>query len=475
MAQADIKYYYQFFKWSRKIKPKQALYTDWEVFLHSIRLIKIDTQEDNPQQRLRGYPDFVKNNLTLLEDFATHILGNIYWYERKRVKEETIRLAYILVSLALLLLVPILVAYLQKEYKSVPGSVTAIFTGFFALYQGASKWLQSRNVIRTVWQTSGNLRSRLYSLEDKWTYRNPTGKNWKQDDLFELEMDLRKAVRFGLESQKVEKQLFFDNYSYPQFNILSSIIGVRGQVRELFRRDEPLSQSPRSAHPTSNAQMKLAKLTEIADEPAIERTDTSELGFPALGETPKAPKIIDREAWGSRPPKNAPTPLGETISIIIHHAAGYWDGKTPGKRQIQRIQQLHQDDRGWRDIGYHFLVDPLGNIYQGREFMDQTHSLGDIPVLVSGAHVGGFNTGRIGICLLGNYETGSARTTHKPTVKSQLAIIQLVAYLIDRYQPTGDPEREGEIILGHKDLKSTSCPGKELYEWLDELRESVKD
>ena len=474
MSSEDIKYYYQFFRWPKRKGAKKAKYADWEIFLHHIHVISIDPTKKTPLDRLRSYPDFVKDNLQLLEDFATHILGNIHWYEKKIVNEKTLRLAYILISLSLLLLVPILVAFIQEKSNSVSAQITAIFTGFFALYQGVSKWLESRNVIATYWQTSSNLKSRLYSLEDKWTYKYSPNANWKLEDLEELQQDLRKAVRFGIDSQKTEKQMFFDNYSYPQFNILGSIIGVRGQVQELFKEDHPKRDRHSSYKTSSPPRKKLAQLTEIADEPTQDRIGENDAILPIAGQIPSVPRLISRKDWGALPPKSEKAyRLGETKSIVIHHAAGYWDGNTNGKAQLRAIQKLHQNERKWMDIGYHFLVDPLGNIYQGREFFNPDQSLGEIPELIRGAHVGDGNMGRIGICLLGNYEPGSSNYTNKPTLKAQIVIIKLVSFLVDRYNPEGEEDKDGQVILGHKDFKSTSCPGEDLYEWLDELRSSV--
>lgn len=478
MSNGEIKYYYQFFKWPKRKGAKMAKYADWEIFLHNIHVIKIDPDEDSPFRRLKSYPLFVQDHLQLLEDFATHILGNIHWYEKKIVNEKTLRLAYILISLSLLLLVPILVAFIQDRSDSVSAQITAIFTGFFALYQGVSKWLESRNVIATYWQTNSNLKSRLYSLEDKWAYRYTSRDvgNWKLEDLDELHVDIRKAVRFGIDCQKAEKQMFFDNYSYPQFNILGSIIGVRGQVQELFRGDKSGREKLAQHIPVSGPRYKLAKLTEVADEPTRERTSDEDPPLIVPGMTPPTPKIFTRKDWGARPPKSGQAyTLGETKSIVIHHAAGYWDGRTNGKSQVRAIQRLHQDDRKWMDIGYHFLVDPMGNIYQGREFIEEDKSLSEIPEFVRGAHVSQSNMGRIGICLLGNYEPGSNNYTSKPSLKAQLAILKLVAFLVDRYNPSGEDDKDGQIILGHRDFKSTSCPGEDLYDWLVELRESIKE
>ena len=187
---------------------------------------------------------FEQNNKQILDDFSTHIMGNIYWYEKRIVEEKALRLTYILISFALLLFVPIGVVFIEKLSESVPAEITAILTGFFALYQGVSKWLESRSGIAIFWQTKSNLKSRMYSIRDKWRIilRN---KELEFDD-YEIELinDLAEAIKFGIENVKTEKIIFFENYSYPQFNVLGIILGVRGQVGQLFQQSDKKSPPP---------------------------------------------------------------------------------------------------------------------------------------------------------------------------------------------------------------------------------------
>lgn len=285
------KYYYQLFEWPKWTSAKTRKFADWEVFLNKINLIKSIKEDLSPTYRLENYPDFVRENLILLEDFDEHILGNISYYTKKIVRERTTRLAWILVSLSLLLLVPIGVAQIQKNSASVPASISAMLTGFFALYQGVSKYLEKRNVIGTYWQTKSNLLSRLLSIESKWRYSHSVDGTdiWTPEKLEELRVQLQEAVTFGLDCAKTEKQLFFENYNYPQFNILGSILGVRGQLQQLLQRQEGIDYSrgsdrSGSAPPVKNPRTKLAELTEKADEPTQKRN--------AEPKAEKVPKIV---------------------------------------------------------------------------------------------------------------------------------------------------------------------------------------
>lgn len=120
-------------------------------------------------------------------------------------------------------------------------------------------------------------------------------------------------------------------------------------------------------------------------------------------------QIVPRAGW------NADANRGEyephvLRRIVVHHtyqptAADYLAHKRDQDRvlMIKRIQRYHMLDRGWSDIGYHFLIGPDGVIFEGR------------PIDVIGSHCGGVppagvrrifgNTGSIGICLIGNYDS----------------------------------------------------------------------
>lgn len=124
---------------------------------------------------------------------------------------------------------------------------------------------------------------------------------------------------------------------------------------------------------------------------------------------------------------------------------------------MQAIQDLHQNVRGWSDIGYHFVVDKAGNIYQGR------------PETVLGAHAGGHNTGNTGVCVLGCYHPPEPLCFDKFTDDSQDTLVVLYAWLGQAY--TIDPM----VLLGHRDYsgQNTSCPGNNVWEYLPAIREDA--
>lgn len=171
------------------------------------------------------------------------------------------------------------------------------------------------------------------------------------------------------------------------------------------------------------------------------------------------PTIISRQEWGAEDPKESYSYHPYFDKLTLHHAACCSaDDIQEGKSQVYWIQNFHQNGRGWNDIGYHFLVDRAGNIYQGR------------PETVIGAHVGGANTGNIGVCLLGCYHPPESSCNQEITAESRQAIVTLFSWVSDTYgqNPT--------LLLGHRDyFGSTSCPGDNVWIELPRFRAEIFD
>lgn len=159
--------------------------------------------------------------------------------------------------------------------------------------------------------------------------------------------------------------------------------------------------------------------------------------------------VLSRSEWGARRPNmqritraNSPWRF-----ITLHHSA-LEGAPTIGTRKqeaisaLRIVQRSQMDGRGWGDIGYHFLIDPAGRIWQGRELRYQ------------GAHAGGKdgrnNVGNVGVCLLGNFDEA------RPTSAALSSLDTLVDELCRRYSIP----RSG--IVGHTDWKATVCPGRYL-------------
>lgn len=178
------------------------------------------------------------------------------------------------------------------------------------------------------------------------------------------------------------------------------------------------------------------------------------------GELKLAKKVTKDSATG----KELTWPLeypAKVSKVIIHHTATTKNLDNP-KQAIRDIYYWHTITKGWGDIGYNYIIDPKGNIYEGRYGGDG----------VVGAHAGSANIGSIGIAVLGNYQDNEVP---EPVLQSLKALIKAKT---DKYKidPMGSSKFRGEIvpnIMGHRDVRSTSCPGEKLYAQLDALRSQI--
>ncbi len=192
-----------------------------------------------------------------------------------------------------------------------------------------------------------------------------------------------------------------------------------------------------------------------------------------------APPVVPRATWGAdeRIRRAPPSYASDVRFAIVHHTAGengYSRSEAPAI--VKGIQLFHVKGNGWNDIGYNFLVDRFGTIYEGR--------FGGADRNVIGAHAMGFNTGSVGIALLGTYEDAA------PSAAAQDAIARLVAWRLDlaHVDPTAfltfisggsDRYTSGIPVLlngvsGHRDTGFTACPGDVLYGRLGTIAASAR-
>jgi len=176
------------------------------------------------------------------------------------------------------------------------------------------------------------------------------------------------------------------------------------------------------------------------------------------------PDLHPRAEWEAASFRGDPIPLARPnyTRMTFHHAAGF--GATTleeGLEQVKRIQDFHQNGRGWSDIGYHFVLDESGRVYQGRPFGNETTRFEEGPPLVQGAHVGGANKGNIGVCMLGCYHppasTPSFPCDDRMSTSMADSAAVMFAFLSERYSVA--PSN----LFGHRDLGSTACPGDNNY------------
>lgn len=145
-------------------------------------------------------------------------------------------------------------------------------------------------------------------------------------------------------------------------------------------------------------------------------------------------EIVTRAEWGARPPTSVtPVPWSKRTEFIVHYSAA---SKT---QTVKSIQNFHMDTNGWTDIGYNFLTDTKGQLYEGRGWD------------VLGTHTVGHNTSGIAICFIG---------TDADVTDAAKATIRALAEEADRLK--GSPLKR----WGHRDLDQTSCPGDDLWTWV---------
>ena len=183
------------------------------------------------------------------------------------------------------------------------------------------------------------------------------------------------------------------------------------------------------------------------------------------------PRIILRKSWGAneRIRRDDPDFAPVLLNAIVHHTAGA-AGSSPAQSAaiVRGIQTYHVQGNGWDDIGYNFLVDRFGQIFEGR--------YGGIERNVIGAHSQGFNTGSVGISVLGNYDSFGLPAATREALSRVIAWRLDVAHLqpLSRISTisNGNPRfRKGlpvwlPAVSGHRDTGFTSCPGKNLYSQL---------
>lgn len=154
----------------------------------------------------------------------------------------------------------------------------------------------------------------------------------------------------------------------------------------------------------------------------------------------------------------------EVDVLVVHHTAIPVRGD--GRRPIERMRALyeyHAKNRGWGDIGYHFVIDEEGQIYEGRNGGRY----------VVGGHVYCANVGSIGIALMGNFES------EKPTPQQVRSLKWLMTDLADVYdinlqRSVSYHGKRMDPIQGHSGLISTACPGYFLRETLSQIRSQVR-
>ena len=189
-----------------------------------------------------------------------------------------------------------------------------------------------------------------------------------------------------------------------------------------------------------------------------------------------APEVVTRKEWGADEDLRSDpvTYTGPARAVFIHHTSHPDDYDCADVPEMLRgMQADHVLQHGWDDLGYNFVVDRCGTIYEGRG--------GGIERYVQGAHTTGFNADSVGVAAIGDFSSPGSVPDALVTAIARIAAwklrpgtdpretVRLVSTNDASRVPEGDPARL-KVISGHRDIVETYCPGEALYAKLPEIR-----
>ncbi len=183
------------------------------------------------------------------------------------------------------------------------------------------------------------------------------------------------------------------------------------------------------------------------------------------------PSVYSRSSWSADPPQCNSSYCSVT-HIALHHTAGASEYNSPNwstsASNVKSIQSYHMYTRGWCDIGYNYLIDVHGYIFEGRGGGAD----------IRGAH-DGYNCGSMGVAMMGYFHTPHNQTL---TTSMKNAFCELGAWKCDQknINPLGSAWYSGyggsmTTIYGHRNVSSTACPGDLAYAQLPSLRQDIDD
>jgi hypothetical protein len=192
-----------------------------------------------------------------------------------------------------------------------------------------------------------------------------------------------------------------------------------------------------------------------------------------------APAIIPREAWGGDQcrPRAAPSYGAVQLGHVHHTVNANAYAPQDAAAVVLSICRYHRNENGWRDIGYNFLVDRYGQIFEGRA--------GGIDQPVIGAQAQGYNGVSTGVANIGTF------SQERQTPAGVAATAELLAWKLSLHgapvagrvtvTSAGGPSNRYpsgrlvtfERIAGHRDADRTSCPGDAFFAQLPQIREQA--
>ena len=208
------------------------------------------------------------------------------------------------------------------------------------------------------------------------------------------------------------------------------------------------------------------------------------VGYGAAHAAAETPAIVTRAEWGAdeslkRTGGGCRRRFFDVQQLFVHHTAGSNSDPDPFAT-MRAIYWYHTARQGWCDIGYNFVVSPDGTVFEGRWARHyapwETHSSENLDnQAVVGAHVSGYNSGSVGVSVMGNFSRA------KPSEIIRQALAELLAWEADRHDldplakhtyvnPETGTSRSMMVIAGHRAAGRTECPGTYLGKSLGGIR-----
>lgn len=242
------------------------------------------------------------------------------------------------------------------------------------------------------------------------------------------------------------------------------------------------------------------RVTEVntVDGPARATADP-EAPLPFTAPKEFLPRYLSRAAWGAdesyrlNPDGTLDTPPAfyPVQTLTVHHSGE----DNPDPDPISHIRGIYYNQavvNDWGDIGYQLIIDERGRVYEGTysdpdpvPVFGPELSAAGLPMMVNGSHVGGFNAGNVGICVLGNYMLAPPSAASVRSLTLVLALLAAATRLdplgtTDYVNPVSGVRATIATIAGHQDWHNanpaagaTLCPGDHLYGLLPSIRTNV--
>lgn len=267
-----------------------------------------------------------------------------------------------------------------------------------------------------------------------------------------------------VEAQEVQVRVLTVDGDQPADLRLTVVSVGAAPARVIDDESAVVEQSThRGAAETTDAMHWSTRSSEAATTAAFAATESAVVSSASPITAPR-PTIYSRSQWGAAPFTGGAPQEIELRGAVIHHTVssnGYSSAQVPA--MIKSIQAYHVSGRDWSDIGYNFLVDRFGRIWEGRQ--------GGVEKAIRGVHASEANGVSTGVSVIGNHDTASVPAA-VTTAVSRLVAWKLALHGVVVGSPMSLNGRNLTNVIGHRDVPSaqTACPGRHLYALLPTIR-----